>query len=102
MQNPESKSTVAVLVYDEPYGAGGAGGGGVATKPDWRPIDTAPHGVEVLLWFPGTQWSSGKVEVGMAVWGWRNEVANNISRHGYATHWMPLPEPPKWSDPSNE
>jgi hypothetical protein len=59
----------------------------------WRPIETAPLNEEVFLgWFDmDGDWVS---EVGEGSWGWRNEKANNISSHGYATHWMLLPTPP--------
>ena len=57
----------------------------------WRPIDTAPHGVDVLLWCPVAGQSPAVMEVGQASWGWRNEIASNMSYHGRATHWQPLP-----------
>lgn len=66
---------------------------------DWRPIETAPHEVNVLLawrdWSLPGQW---RMEAGEASWGWRNEVASRMSRHGEATHWMPLPAPPAGDD----
>lgn len=61
----------------------------------WRPIETAPHGeLVVLAWRESLngQWS---FEIGYASHGWRNDVASNISHHGSATHWMPLPAPPQ-------
>lgn len=59
----------------------------------WQPIETAPHGEEVLLgWL---EWDGAwKMEVSQASWGWSTKTASNISRHGQATHWMPLPPPP--------
>jgi hypothetical protein len=61
----------------------------------WRPIDTAPHGVDVLLWCPVAGQSPAVMEVGQASWGSRNEVASNMSYHGRATHWQPLPNAPE-------
>lgn len=59
----------------------------------WMPIESVPHNEEVFLgWFDmDGDWIT---EVGEGFWGWRNETANNISRHGSATHWQPLPTPP--------
>jgi hypothetical protein len=56
---------------------------------DWQPIETAPHGGQVLVYEARHQ---------------RVRVANFnedrwVTRPGdfacYPTHWMPLPEPPK-------
>lgn len=61
---------------------------------EWRDIATAAHAEKVLLgWFEETgEWNC---IVGRASWGWRNEVANNVSYHGRATHWTSLlPAPP--------
>lgn len=65
----------------------------------WQPIETAPHGEEVLLgWL---EWDGAwKMEVSQASWGWSTKTASNISRHGQATHWMPLPDAPQPADPS--
>lgn len=66
---------------------------------EWQPIETAPHETNILLawrdWSLPGQW---RMEAGMASWGWRNEVASTMSRHGEATHWMPLPTPPAGAD----
>lgn len=64
----------------------------------WLPIAEAPHDTEVLLFSPAAGFSPPKMEVGKASWGWRNEVANNISCHGSATHYRPLPSPPERDD----
>lgn len=62
-------------------------------RQQWRPIETAPDDQEVLLGW--TEWDGAwKAEVGMASWGWRTDRVSNVSRHGRATHWMPLPAPP--------
>jgi hypothetical protein len=57
----------------------------------WQPIETAPRDRDVLLWVPASAMLAdliaGHMEVGRA-WG-----------DGRATHWMPLPEPPKASEP---
>lgn len=63
----------------------------------WQPIETAERGEEVLLgWWQddgigGKDW---QIEVGRASWGWRKGSISNMSQHGQATHWMPLPPPP--------
>jgi hypothetical protein len=58
---------------------------------NWRPIETAPKDVECLLYCPdlGNDSNIERVEVGYAV----NTKAG--SAHSWATHWMPLPKPPK-------
>jgi len=62
---------------------------------EWRPIETAPHETNVLLaWLDWSLPGLWRMEAGMASWGWRNEVASTMSKHGEATHWMPLPAPP--------
>ena len=65
---------------------------------NWQPIDeNTPHGEQLLLgWWQANglgqfDWIS---EVGAASWGWRRGSISNMSRHGNATHWMPLPTPP--------
>lgn len=50
---------------------------------DWQPIETAPFGVKILLWYPHN-----------------DSVSTIIFQEGYkrltdATHWMPLPKPPE-------
>jgi hypothetical protein len=63
---------------------------------EWQPIETAPHEVNVLLaWVDSTFPEQWKMEAGMASWGWRRDGISNMSEHGQATHWMPLPAPPK-------
>lgn len=61
----------------------------------WQPIETAPHETNVLLAWPDSTLPGGwKVEAGMASWGWRRDGVSNMSEHGQATHWQPLPAPP--------
>ena len=57
---------------------------------EWRGIESAPHGVDVLLWCGDGE----PLEVGQASWGWKNDVASNMSWHGRAKRWLPLPPPP--------
>jgi len=65
-------------------------------RQQWRPIESAPHNEEVLLGW--RDWDGAWMsEVGMASWGWRNEHVSNMSQHGRATHWQPLPIPPEES-----
>lgn len=61
---------------------------------DWKSIDTAPHEVNVLLAYWDRHQDRWQIEAGMASWGWRRDGVSNLSRHGEATHWMPLPTPP--------
>lgn len=67
---------------------------GPAATPTWLDIKTAPHDVSVLLGYP--DWHSKKWvhEVGPASHGWTRNGISTMSRHGQATHWMPLPDPP--------
>lgn len=62
----------------------------------WQPIETAPSNVDVLLFCPdrGCDSNRARIELGCASHGWRNEAANNMSYHAWATHWMPLPAQP--------
>lgn len=56
-----------------------------------------PHNEPVLLWSPPTPGHpNGETEVANYSSGFeRNSVGvSNLSIHGSATHWMPLPEPP--------
>ena len=60
-----------------------------AQKQEWMPIDTAPHGVWILIFAYGV--------VCQACWnanGYWSAFDNNRIGLGAATHWMPLPEPP--------
>ncbi|MBP2508164.1 hypothetical protein J2855_001799 [Agrobacterium tumefaciens] len=61
----------------------------------WQPIEAAPHDTNVLLaWADSTLPCGWKMEAGMASWGWRRDGVSNMSEHGQATHWMPLPSAP--------
>lgn len=61
---------------------------------EWQPIETAPHGKTVLLGWRDWRDHQWCMEVGPASHGWRRGGVSNISAHGSATHWMPLPAPP--------
>lgn len=62
-------------------------------KAMWRPIEEAPHNRSVLLGW--RDWRDGNwcMEVGAASWGERVGGYSNVSHHGYATHFRPLPKP---------
>lgn len=63
--------------------------------PDWRPIETAPHGEKVLLYCPDRgPTNPERIELGYASSGTRNAVSSNISLHSWATLWRPLPDLP--------
>ena len=67
---------------------------------DWQPIETAPHAISLLLFIPATTHTQWDIVVGMASHGQRLPNGySNMSWHGSATHWMPLPEPPKGDAP---
>lgn len=57
---------------------------------EWQPIDTAPADTELLLgWF---------VQFPVSHWYMTVDFAHSTRggwKHRQATHWMPLPEPPK-------
>lgn len=63
---------------------------------EWQPIETAPSNIEVLLFCPdrGCESNRARIELGFASHGWVNKVANNMSYHAWATHWMRLPSFP--------
>lgn len=77
---------------------------------EWQPIETAPEGVHILLYWPRGERGNGGIEcatifrddsigpIGMSFWthggpnsGWDWEPCNSEK----PTHWMSLPEPPK-------
>lgn len=77
---------------------------------EWQPIETAPKdGAWVLLYSPDErERERGDPAVQVGCWGSSGYNRNNhwvygpeghehAHRHGFygATHWMPLPEPPK-------
>ena len=60
----------------------------------WQPIETAPwNGLPVLLWKSNTQehYVAARVH-GANGPGWCTPDGHEIFK---ATHWMPLPDPPK-------
>lgn len=59
----------------------------------WRPIEEAPEDTPVILASPQT-WPEPCWEVSVGV-GSVTNFEGGQTRHGYATHWMPLPEPPE-------
>ena len=56
---------------------------------EWKPIEESPHGVEVLLYIPGTPWGGPYMDVGCV------DAKSTMAWHGSATHWMPLPDAPE-------
>lgn len=56
---------------------------------EWRPIETAPkNGTEVLLWCERRQGHF------IGVWDSSSDRWKSFGNTIYATHWMPMPEPP--------
>ncbi len=59
----------------------------------WQPIETAPVNTEVLLYCPYRCVSNTeRIEVSFYRFG---GDGGSVSQHPWATHWQPLPEPPK-------
>lgn len=66
---------------------------------EWQPIETAPKDVDLLGITP-----RGRYRVGRAFAGGVPRVIDSLidgptGRFWKCTHWMPLPEPPKWPEP---
>lgn len=65
----------------------------------WQPIESAPH--EQLVLLAWQDWRDGKwcMQVGYASQGRRYDNGwSNLSHHGSATRWMPVPPPPSNDD----
>jgi hypothetical protein len=61
------------------------------TEPGWQPIETAPKDVRVLLWSPVSNLFSPPIPKDA-----EPDIRVSSTRHWtWATHWMPLPEPPE-------
>lgn len=58
---------------------------------DWQPIETAPSGKEILLYFPAIT-NSEHTSNNRPQW-----IVTGYKTTGRrkASHWMPLPQPPK-------
>jgi len=60
---------------------------------DWQPIETAPEDSEILVWDGKDIWL---VETEFGMYPKHNGCGCcSSSVHYEATHWMPLPKPPK-------
>lgn len=65
----------------------------------WQPIASAPHNVPVILFIPATVHTAAYQEIGLASGGTRYpNGASSMWFHGHATHWQPLPAPPRDGD----
>lgn len=61
----------------------------------WRPIESAPHG-ETLMLFWIDKNGAPKFAFDKASYDWKcGDYAKGVSRHDRATHFAPLPSPPK-------
>ena len=65
---------------------------------EWKPIETAPRdGSQILKWtgrwFACVEWHSRPDH--SAFWEMAHDAQGVYALSGLATHWMPLPEPPK-------
>lgn len=75
----------------------------LAERDEWLPVETAPHGEDVLLYCPAYGFASPAcVEVGPYSSGWRRDGYSTMSYHARATHWRPLPPPPTLSPAPQE
>lgn len=66
---------------------------------DWRPIESAPEGVDVLAFFPDAAPEYAvmivhRVDGEGAAWYAQDADANPRPLDVEPTHWMPLPAPP--------
>lgn len=75
---------------------------------DWQPIETAPKdGTRIVVYQGnGTGFYTTKGDIGIAAWGKQASPDGNltwcevhccdgVTTYDHATHWMPLPSPPK-------
>ncbi len=71
---------------------------------NWQPIDTAPKDGESILITDGSNVGEGFYHDGSECYGhrgkagffWQDDRDNLLTaRNAFATHWMPLPPPPK-------
>ena len=66
---------------------------------DWQLIETAPLNEDVILgWWESNDGRTYEWRIATAWAGASNTKPPGMLngwRHGRATHWMPLPEPPK-------
>lgn len=77
MQNSESQTQTQIALIKK------------LTKTEWQPIETAPHGIWILIF--------AYENVCQACWdsnGYWSTFRENRIQPIAATHWMPLPEPP--------
>lgn len=67
-----------------------------AMLPVWQPIETAPHNTRILLAWQ--DWCDGSWSYEAGPYSTGERLPNgysNVSCHGSATHWQPLPTPPE-------
>lgn len=64
--------------------------------PQWQRIESAPPPPNTRVLLAWRDWRDGKwlIEAAPYETGERVGPYSNVSRHGSATHWMPLPTPP--------
>ena len=66
---------------------------------EWQPIETAPKGGTIILLYHLQRGQNSELPVvGSGCWGiegWAHIFNDGSWRNVRATHWMPLPEPPK-------
>lgn len=66
-----------------------------ADEAAWLPIESAPKNQKLKLAWRGKD-GEWRFEFGMASWDWRlGDYRSGVSLHHAATHWQPLPTPPK-------
>ncbi len=80
---------------------------------EWQDISTAPKdGTRIDLWVPDARYPVGGFRIAECFWrevplrrddagkwemghGWVNEIEGRVDEWFEATHWQPLPHPPK-------
>lgn len=66
-----------------------AGRQSIACTNGWRPIETAPKDIDVLLW------NGDGVHIGKYITEYGKFYARDmLAPKSYPTHWQPLPKPP--------
>lgn len=64
----------------------------------WRPIETAPNSGTFLIYWKKPD-KTNVIRIATALNGWIGYGDFYVHRAFEATHWMPLPEPPKGTTP---
>lgn len=77
--------------------------GAMPTHDAWQPIDTAPRDGALIIAYRPQAWRTGDPEIVIAkTTKYPSKspqgVEHYTNHHCHPTHWMPLPEPPRYCD----